>query len=68
MRVPDSLTCMAVACPVARAGSDIDVAASFGFPAPQAFEVLMPPRVDLLVLEHAPLELAGRVAVSVLHG
>lgn len=48
----------------AHAGSDIDVAASFGFCAPQAFDILMPPGIDLLVLEHAPLELAGRIAVS----
>ena len=48
----------------ARADSDIDVAAYFGGGAPNSFEVLLPPRVDLLVLDDAPLELAGRVAVG----
>lgn len=44
---------------------DIDIAAYFGGrDAPQAFEVLLPPGVDLLVLEHAPLEVAGRVATT----
>jgi predicted nucleotidyltransferase len=42
--------------------SDIDLAAYFGHAAPQGFDVLLPPRVDLLVLDRAPLELAGRVA------
>lgn len=48
-----------------RPDSDIDIAAYFGggHP-PQAFDILMPPGVDLMVLDHAPLELAGRVAVS----
>jgi len=43
------------------------VAAAAWWPAgaPQAFEILLPPGVDLLVLNHAPLELAGRIA---LHG
>jgi uncharacterized protein len=45
-----------------RPNSDIDIAAHFGGQAPNAFEILMPPGVDLLVLDHAPLELAGRVA------
>ena len=45
-----------------RPGSDIDIAAYFGEQPPQAFEVLLPPGVDLLVLDRAPLELAGRVA------
>lgn len=31
---------------------------------PSSFDVLLPPRVDLLVLDDAPLELAGRVAVG----
>jgi uncharacterized protein len=48
----------------ARAGSDIDVAAWWASDAPPAFEVLLPPGVDLLVLNAAPLELAGRVAVE----
>jgi predicted nucleotidyltransferase len=47
-----------------RAGSDIDIAAYFGGHPPSAFEVLLPPGVDLLVLDDAPLELAGRVAVG----
>lgn len=46
----------------ARADSDVDVAAWFGPPVPQSYDVLLPPGVDLLVLDSAPLELAGRVA------
>ena len=53
------------AADTARPASDIDVAASFGRRGPQKFEILLPPGVDLLVLDDAPLELAGRVA---LHG
>lgn len=45
-----------------RRDSDTDVAAWFGSAAPQPYEVDLPPGVDLLVLDHAPLELAGRVA------
>jgi uncharacterized protein len=45
-----------------RPDSDIDIAAYFGGQPPNAFDILMPPGVDLLVLDHAPLELAGRVA------
>ena len=48
----------------ARAGSDIDIAAYFGGRSPSSFEVLLPPGVDLLVLDDAPLELAGRVAAA----
>jgi predicted nucleotidyltransferase len=48
----------------AREGSDLDVAAWWPSDAPQAFEVLLPPGVDLLVLNTAPLELAGRIAVD----
>lgn len=44
--------------------SDIDIAAYFEGQPPEAFELLLPPGVDLLVLNHAPLELAGRVAVN----
>lgn len=44
-----------------RAASDIDVAAWLGRRV-GAWEVPMPPRVDLLVLDTAGLELAGRVA------
>jgi len=45
-----------------RVGSDIDIAAYFGGRPPQSFDVLLPPGVDLLILDDAPLELAGRVA------
>lgn len=45
--------------------SDIDIAAYFDGPPPEAFQLLLPPGVDLVVLNHAPLELAGRIA---LHG
>lgn len=49
----------------ARPTSDIDIAAYFsGQPRPQAFEVLLPSGVDLLVLNDAPIELAGRVAMN----
>ncbi|MGH3695596.1 MAG: nucleotidyltransferase domain-containing protein [Pseudonocardiaceae bacterium] len=48
-----------------RADSDVDVAAWWPFDPPPAFEVLLPPGVDLVVLNGAPLELAGRIA---LHG
>ena len=47
-----------------RPESDIDIAAYFGDRPPQSFEVLLTPGVDLLVLDRAPLELAGRVAVG----
>lgn len=47
-----------------RPGSDIDIAAYFGEQPPNSFEILLPPGVDLLVLDRAPLELAGRVAVG----
>jgi len=49
----------------ARQGADIDVAAWWGDDAPAEWDVPVPSRVDLLVLDRAPLELAGRVA---LHG
>lgn len=45
-----------------RSDSDIDIAAYFGDQPPNAFDILMPPGVDLLILDRAPLELAGRVA------
>lgn len=48
----------------ARPGSDLDVAAWFGRRV-GSWQVRLPPVVDLLVLNGAPLELAGRVA---LHG
>ncbi|PFG29443.1 nucleotidyltransferase domain-containing protein [Paramicrobacterium agarici] len=47
-----------------RTESDIDIAAFFGRRI-ASFDVLLPSDVDLLVLDTAPLELAGRVA---LHG
>ena len=46
------------------ADSEIDIAAYFGGRPPNAFDVLLPPGVDLLILDDAPLELAGRVAVG----
>lgn len=46
----------------ARSDSDLDVAAYWGSAAPASFEVDLPPDVDLLVLNSAPLELRGRVA------
>ncbi len=49
----------------ARLDADYDVAAWWDENPPQAFDVLVPPGVDLLVLNTAPLELAGRIA---LHG
>jgi len=49
----------------ARAGSDLDVAAWWPSDPPASWDVLVPDGVDLLVLNGAPLELAGRVA---LHG
>lgn len=48
----------------ARPDSDTDVAAFFGANAPQAFDILLPTGVDLLVLDRAPLELAGQVAME----
>lgn len=47
----------------ARPTSDIDIAAYFGGQQPEAFEILLPAGVDLLVLDNAPLELAGRIAL-----
>jgi len=47
------------------AGSDLDVAAWWGSDAPAPWDVDVGEGVDLLVLDDAPLELAGRVA---LHG
>ena len=43
-----------------RADSDIDIAAYFGGRPPSSFDVLLPPGADLLVLDEAPLELAGQ--------
>lgn len=47
----------------ARPGSDVDVAVWFGGADPSAWEIALPYAVDLLVLDRAPLELAGRVAM-----
>ncbi len=49
----------------ARPTSDVDVAAWWGSDPPASWEVDLPDGTDLLVLDTAPLELAGRVA---LHG
>ncbi len=49
----------------ARPDSDLDVAAWWPAEAPAPWDVEVPDGVDLLVLNGAPLELAGRVA---LHG
>lgn len=49
----------------ARADSDIDLAAYFDPPVPAAFEVDVPAGIDLLILNTAPLEIRGRIA---LHG
>lgn len=43
--------------------SDLDVAAWWGGDAPAPWEIRLPRSVDLLVLDGAPLELAGRVAL-----
>jgi predicted nucleotidyltransferase len=48
----------------ARRESDLDVAAWWGAKPPAAWDVLLPPGVDLLVLDSAPIELAGRVALD----
>jgi predicted nucleotidyltransferase len=44
--------------------SDLDVAAYFHDPAPASFELDLPPGADLLVLNDAPLEIAGRIALE----
>ncbi len=44
--------------------SDIDVAAYFAGSPPASFEVDLPPGIDLLVLNNAPLELRGRIALE----
>lgn len=48
----------------ARSDSDLDVAAWWRDAPPASFEVVLPAGVDLLVLNTAPLELAGRVAME----
>jgi predicted nucleotidyltransferase len=47
-----------------RGASDLDVAAWWRDHPPISSDVLLPPRVDLLVLNSAPLELAGRVSLE----
>lgn len=49
---------------LAQPSSDIDVAAYFVEPVPASFDVSLPDDVDLLVLNDAPLELAGRIALN----
>lgn len=44
--------------------SDVDVAVHFPGDAPTAFELDVPPGVDLLVLNDAPLAIKGRVATE----
>jgi predicted nucleotidyltransferase len=44
--------------------SDLDVAALFPEPAPASFDVMVPERVDLLVLNDAPLEVKGKIALE----
>ena len=44
--------------------SDVDIAAFFADPVPAAFEVDLPPGTDLMVLNTAPLELRGRIALD----
>lgn len=48
----------------ARPESDIDVAAWWGAGAPNPWDVPLPDGVDLVVLDRAPLWLAGRVAMT----
>ena len=48
----------------ARPDSDIDVAAYFDEPVPASFDVALPDGVDLVVLNDAPLEIAGRIALD----
>jgi uncharacterized protein len=52
-----------VADGTARPDSDVDVAAFFGGRDPAPWTVRLPGVVDLVVLDSAPLELAGRVAL-----
>lgn len=48
----------------ARVDSGLDVGAWWGEGAPQPWEVDVPDGVDLVVLDHAPLWLAGRIALE----
>jgi predicted nucleotidyltransferase len=47
-----------------RPDSDLDVAAWWGINPPQPWEVEVPSDVDLVVLDRAPLWLAGRIALG----
>lgn len=47
-----------------RPDSDTDVAAWWGTGAPASFQVELPSDVDLMVLDTAPLELAGRISME----
>lgn len=48
----------------ARNDSDVDVAAWWPSSPPNSWSVLLPPNVDLVVLNRAPLELAGRISLE----
>ena len=48
----------------ARPGSDLDVAAWWASDPPDSWDVALPDPVDLVVLNGAPLELAGRLALE----
>lgn len=48
----------------ARPDSDLDVAAYWATDPPASFDVDLPDHVDLLVLNGAPLEIAGRIALD----
>jgi len=47
-----------------RAGSDLDVAAWWPGLPPDPWTVTVPGGVDLVVIDHLPLELAGRIALE----
>ncbi|RIK11482.1 MAG: nucleotidyltransferase domain-containing protein [Acidobacteria bacterium] len=49
---------------VVRINSDFDVAAHWGGKNPNSWEINLPDDVDLVVLDSAPLWIAGRVAVT----
>ena len=44
--------------------SDLDVAAWWPADAPNSWDIVLPANVDLVVLNDAPLELAGRIALE----
>lgn len=52
------------ACGESNPGSDLDVAAWWPAAAPDSWRVVVPAGVDLVVLNDAPLELVGRVALE----